>query len=93
MVGIGGGVTSDIQINDADIHSPLEKKYRELKQQLMIAQLRSEPTKIPQPNCNKMMRMLAKVTTVLMSTFQLVIKPFESQTNSIGVKIILFQNA
>ena len=28
LVGIGGGVTGDIQINDTDIHSPLKKKYR-----------------------------------------------------------------
>ena len=47
LVGIGGGVTGDIQINDTVIHSPLKKKYRELEQQLMIAQLRSDPTKIP----------------------------------------------
>ena len=49
LVGIGGDVTGDIQINDTDMHSPLKKKYRELKQQPMIAQLRSDPTKIPQP--------------------------------------------
>ena len=47
LVGIGGGVTGDIQINDTDTHSPLKKKYRELEQQLMVAQLRSDPTKIP----------------------------------------------
>ena len=45
LVRIGGGVTGDIQINDTDIHSPLKKKYRELEQQLVIAQLRSDPPK------------------------------------------------
>ena len=60
LVGIGGDVTGDIQINDTDIHSPLKKKYRELKQQPMIAQLRSDPTKIPQPSRNEMMRMLVE---------------------------------
>lgn len=60
LIGIGGGVTGDIQINDTDIHSPLKKKYRELEQELMIAQLRSDPNKIPQPNRNDMMRMLVE---------------------------------
>ena len=58
MVGIG--VTDNNQINDTNIHSPLKKKYRELEQQLMIAQLRSDPTKIPQPSRNEMMRMLVE---------------------------------
>ena len=31
LVGIGGGVTRDIQINDTDFHSPLKAKYRELE--------------------------------------------------------------
>ena len=60
LVGIGRGVTRDIQINETDIHSPLKKKYRELEQELMIAQLRSERSKIPQPSRNDMMRMLAE---------------------------------
>ena len=60
LVGIGGGVTSDIQINDTEIHSPLKTKYRELEQQFMIAQLRSDPTKIPQSSHNEMMRMLVE---------------------------------
>ena len=60
MVGIGGGLKGDIQINDTDIHSPLIKKYRELKQELMIVQLSSDPTKIPQASRNKMMRMIVK---------------------------------
>ena len=60
LVGIGGGVTGDIQINDRDIHSPLKKKYRELERELMITQLRSEPNKIPKPNRNDMMRMLVE---------------------------------
>ena len=28
FVGIGGGVTGDIQINDTDLHSPLKAKHR-----------------------------------------------------------------
>ena len=45
LVGIGGGVTGDIQINNTDIHSPLKKKYRELEQELMIASLDLNQTK------------------------------------------------
>ena len=58
MVGIG--VTDNNQINDTNIHSPLKKKYRELEQQFMITQLRSDPTKIPQPSRYEMMRMLVE---------------------------------
>ena len=58
LVGIGGGVTGDMQINDTDIHSPLKKKYWELEQ-LMIAQLRPDPTKI-QHSRNEMMGMLVE---------------------------------
>ena len=47
FVGIGGGVTGDIQINDTDFHSPLKAKYRELEQNLLIEQLRLDPKKIP----------------------------------------------
>ena len=43
FVGIGGGVTGDIQINDTDFHSPLKAKYRELDQNLMMEKLRLEP--------------------------------------------------
>ena len=60
MIGIGGGVTGDIQKNDTNIHSPLKKKYQVLEQELMIAQLTSDPNKIPQPNRNDMIRMLVE---------------------------------
>ena len=49
FVGIGGGVTGDIQINDTDFHSTLKAKYRELEQNLMMGELRLDPKKIPQP--------------------------------------------
>ena len=48
-VGIGGGVTADIQINDSDIHDLLKREYHKLEQELMINQLQSDPKKIPQP--------------------------------------------
>ena len=60
MIGIGGGVTGDIPKNDTNIHSPLKKKYQVLEQELMIAQLTSDPNKIPQPNRNDMIRMLVE---------------------------------
>ena len=49
FVGIGGGITGDIQINDTDFHSPLKAKYRELEQNLMMEQLRFDSKKTPQP--------------------------------------------
>ena len=47
LVGIGRGITGDIQINDTDIQSPLKKRYQELQNKHMIAQLRLDPSKIP----------------------------------------------
>ena len=38
----------------------MKKKYRELEQGLMIDQLSADPTKIPQPICDDMMRMLVE---------------------------------
>ena len=37
LVGIGRGITGDIQINDTDIQSPLKKRYQELQNKHMIA--------------------------------------------------------
>ena len=54
-VGIGGGLTGDIQINDTDIHAPLKREYRKLEQELVINQLQSDPKKIPQPTQDGMM--------------------------------------
>ena len=59
-VGIGGGITGDIQINDTDIHAPLKRKYRELEQELMMKQLRDDPKKIPQPSHDDMMWMFVE---------------------------------
>ena len=57
-VGIGGGITGDIQINDTDLHAPLKKEYREREMKLMIEKLRKDPKKIPQPERDEMMEML-----------------------------------
>ena len=54
FVGIGGGVTGDIQINDTDFHSPIKAKYRELEQNFMML----DPKKIPQPPTDHIMQML-----------------------------------
>ena len=59
-IGIGGGITGDIQINDTDIHSPLKRAYRQLEQELMIKQLQADPKKTPQSTRNDMMRMLVE---------------------------------
>ena len=59
-IGIGGGITGDIQINDRDIYAPLKRAYRQLEQKLMIKQLQSDPKKIPQPSRDDMMRMLVQ---------------------------------
>ena len=57
---IGGEVTRDIQISDAGLHCPLKVKYRELEQNLMLEQLRVDPSKMPQPSRDDMMKMLAE---------------------------------
>ena len=60
-IGMGGGVTGDIQVNYTDIHAPpLNKKYCELEQSWMIEHLRIDPSKSPQPTCNDMMRILVE---------------------------------
>ena len=59
-VGIRGGVTGDIQINDTGIHAPLKREYLKLEQELMINQLQSDPKKIPQPTRDDVMRMLVE---------------------------------
>ena len=59
-VGIGGGLTGDIQINDTNIHAPLKREYRKLEQKLVINQSQSDPKKIPQPTQDDMMWMLVQ---------------------------------
>ena len=61
LVGSGWGVRGNIEINATDIHPPLKKKYREIEQELMIAQLRSDHSKIPQPSCNDTMRIFVDI--------------------------------
>ena len=46
-IGMGGGITGDMQINDTDIHRPLKQNYRRHEQELMIEKLRDNPAKIP----------------------------------------------
>ena len=59
-VGVGGGITGDVQINDTDLHSPLKSKYREKEMALMLEQLREHPGKIPKPSRDEMMRMMTE---------------------------------
>ena len=86
-VGIGGGVTGDIQIKDTDIHAPLKRKYRQLEQELMIKQLQSDAKEIPQPTRDDIMSMLVKVWKVLMLISKDATKHFGSHVHSMGVKI------
>ena len=57
-VGIGGGITGDIQINHTDIHRPLKANYRREEKELMIRKLIDYRTKIPVPRRNEIMNML-----------------------------------
>lgn len=50
--------TGDIQVNDTDLYAPLKAKYWEQEQSLMIDQLRANPSKIPEPTQDDMVRML-----------------------------------
>lgn len=56
-VGMGGGITGDLQVNDTDLHSPLKKSYRDKEMALMLEQLRANPEKIPRPERDDMIRM------------------------------------
>ena len=57
---IGGGLTGNIQINDTYLQSPLKAKYRDLRQSLMMQQLKADPKNIPLPSRDDMMRTLAE---------------------------------
>ena len=57
-VGIGGGITGDIQANDTDMHAPLKKIYRKLEAELMLKKLEKDPDTIPRPTKDEMMEML-----------------------------------
>ena len=84
-IGIGGGITGDIQINDTDIHAPLKRAYRQLEQELMIKQLQSDPKKIPQPSRDDMMRMLVESLQRIDVDVQ---RRYKSLWHLMGVKII-----
>ena len=65
LVVIGGGITGDIQINDTSCHHNLKKHYREFEMNLMLEQLNNDPSKIPSPSRDEMMRMLLKAWELL----------------------------
>ena len=58
FVGIGGGVTADIQINYTGIHGFSKAKYRKLEKKLMIDQLWLDPKKISRPPRDYMMQIM-----------------------------------
>ena len=57
-IGMGGGITGDMQINDTDMHLPLKQNYRRHEQELMIKKLREDPTKIPTVGRNEIMNLI-----------------------------------
>ena len=59
LVIIGGGITGDIQINDTHFHAPLKASYRDQEMSLMLEKLRDEPSKIPSPSRDEIMKMSA----------------------------------
>ena len=65
LVIIGGGITSDIQINNTNCHRDLKKRYRDLEMKLMLEQLGKDPIKIPSPLRNEMMSMLLQAWETL----------------------------
>ena len=87
-IGIGGGITGDIQINDTDIHAPLKRAYRQLGQELMIKQLQSDPKKILQPSRDDMMRMLVESLQSIDVDVQGATNHFGSHVHLMGLKII-----
>ncbi|XP_078676582.1 uncharacterized protein LOC144913644 [Branchiostoma floridae x Branchiostoma belcheri] len=58
LVCMGGGITGDLQVNDTHLHHFLKAAYRQRESELMIQQLRENPTKIPSPSRDDMMKML-----------------------------------
>ena len=61
LVGIGGGITGDIQINDTHLYHPLKQKYREREREttVVLEQFSENPNKIAAPSRDVMMVMLA----------------------------------
>ncbi len=58
LVCIGGGITGDIQVNDTHIHHKLKSAYRSLETKLMLEKLEQDPSKVPSPNRDDMMRLV-----------------------------------
>ena len=55
LVILPGGITGDLQVNDADVHHPLKSSYREKESLLMIEKLQENPDTIPLQNRHETM--------------------------------------
>ena len=56
FVGIGGGITEDIQVNDTDLHTKLKDLYCKQEQEV-AKQLRKNPVKTPVTSRDEIMMM------------------------------------
>ena len=54
---IGGGKTSDIQVNDKSYHKQAKAAYQNNEMKLTLEMLENDLIKIPTPTCNQMMQM------------------------------------
>ena len=59
LVVIGGGITGDVQYNDAHVHHALKKEYRKIEAEKMMEMLKSNPGKISSPSRDDVMSMLS----------------------------------
>ena len=72
LVILPGGITGDLQVNDTDLHHPLKSAYREKESELMIKKLRDDPSKIPSPSRDEIMKICQEAYTRVLSTVNVV---------------------
>lgn len=72
LVILPGGITGDLQVNDTDLHHPLKSAYRERESELMIKKLRDDPSKIPSPSRDEIMKMCKEAYSHVLSTVDVV---------------------
>ena len=65
LVNIGSGITGDIQVNDTDYHHPLKQEYRREEMLLMVQKLQENPSKIPSPLRDDIMKLFHKAWGVV----------------------------
>ena len=60
MIIIGGGITSDIQVNDTSYHTQAKALYRKHEMELMLEKLQKDSEAVPQPTRDEMTNMFQK---------------------------------